>query len=118
MGRVNSSISGLFLAATIELTADERKKLEALHREMVESEQSQTRAEHDWRDCKYQLVVDHLGNSATGGYSEDRKSTRLNSSHGYISYAVFCLKKKKKEKPRSSRRCIETGESHRHRILD
>src|SRR2546429_5714870 len=26
--------------------------------------------------------------------SEDRKSTRLNSSHGYISYAVFCLKKK------------------------
>src|SRR2546429_6753715 len=28
-------------------------------------------------------------------YDEDRKSTRLNSSHGYISYAVFCLKKKK-----------------------
>src|SRR2546422_3474130 len=27
----------------------------------------------------------------------DRKSTRLNSSHGYISYAVFCLKKKKKQ---------------------
>src|SRR2546429_3868228 len=31
---------------------------------------------------------------------QDRKSTRLNSSHGYISYAVFCLKKK----PRPSRR--------------
>src|ERR1041385_8767501 len=28
--------------------------------------------------------------------ASDRKSTRLNSSHGYISYAVFCLKKKKK----------------------
>src|SRR2546422_4108538 len=28
----------------------------------------------------------------------DRKSTRLNSSHGYISYAVFCLKKKKQSK--------------------
>src|SRR2546422_1447526 len=27
----------------------------------------------------------------------DRKSTRLNSSHGYISYAVFCLKKKKRQ---------------------
>src|SRR2546422_2724139 len=27
-------------------------------------------------------------------FGEDRKSTRLNSSHGYISYAVFCLKKK------------------------
>src|SRR5687768_10246032 len=32
--------------------------------------------------------------------SPDRKSTRLNSSHGYISYAVFCLKKKK-EKPKT-----------------
>src|SRR2546429_7057179 len=38
----------------------------------------------------------------------DRKSTRLNSSHGYISYAVFCLKKKKQHlyaiirKPRNS----------------
>ena len=30
------------------------------------------------------------------GPGVDRKSTRLNSSHGYISYAVFCLKKKKK----------------------
>src|SRR2546422_2333918 len=34
----------------------------------------------------------------------DRKSTRLNSSHGYISYAVFCLKKKKKTKTRKRRR--------------
>src|SRR2546429_6130598 len=33
----------------------------------------------------------------------DRKSTRLNSSHGYISYAVFCLKKKKEDQsPRGS----------------
>src|SRR2546422_3855220 len=32
----------------------------------------------------------------------DRKSTRLNSSHGYISYAVFCLKKKKKHHGTSS----------------
>src|SRR2546422_7816562 len=36
----------------------------------------------------------HLG-SRVPAHSEDRKSTRLNSSHGYISYAVFCLKKKK-----------------------
>src|SRR2546422_8424763 len=33
---------------------------------------------------------------ARGIETVDRKSTRLNSSHGYISYAVFCLKKKKK----------------------
>src|SRR5205809_2199902 len=32
----------------------------------------------------------------------DRKSTRLNSSHGYISYAVFCLKKKKKNRDHNS----------------
>src|SRR2546422_1862349 len=38
----------------------------------------------------------------------DRKSTRLNSSHGYISYAVFCLKKKKKIE--YLRRVVQIGE--------
>src|SRR2546422_7810996 len=33
----------------------------------------------------------------------DRKSTRLNSSHGYISYAVFCLKKKKRKNDKNRR---------------
>src|SRR2546422_1489529 len=33
--------------------------------------------------------------NVASGQGGDRKSTRLNSSHGYISYAVFCLKKKK-----------------------
>src|SRR2546422_4715663 len=36
-------------------------------------------------------------NDALKANPKDRKSTRLNSSHGYISYAVFCLKKKKKK---------------------
>src|SRR5436190_15530511 len=36
------------------------------------------------------------------GATRDRKSTRLNSSHTVISYAVFCLKKKKKENSRRS----------------
>src|SRR2546429_5546183 len=35
-------------------------------------------------------------------HDRDRKSTRLNSSHGYISYAVFCLKKKKPTHPPST----------------
>src|SRR2546422_4263421 len=35
--------------------------------------------------------------AATRASAGDRESTRLNSSHGYISYAVFCLKKKKKK---------------------
>src|SRR2546429_6193758 len=51
----------------------------------------------------YVLVYGKLGFPAMGMRgaalgslaAEDRKSTRLNSSHGYISYAVFCLKKKK-----------------------
>src|SRR2546422_3178900 len=34
---------------------------------------------------------------------QDRKSTRLNSSHGYISYAVFCLKKKKNKRTKLCR---------------
>src|SRR2546422_5389120 len=42
-------------------------------------------------------------------HQRDRKSTRLNSSHGYISYAVFCLKKKKKKKIKT--RCAYTRSS-------
>src|ERR1041385_9459813 len=38
-------------------------------------------------------IVTHLASDAIS-IGPDRKSTRLNSSHGYISYAVFCLKKK------------------------
>src|SRR2546429_5838792 len=43
-------------------------------------------------------VLRAVRRGAAVGYErgvQDRKSTRLNSSHGYISYAVFCLKKKK-----------------------
>src|SRR2546422_4514668 len=50
---------------------------------------------------------------AARGANEDRKSTRLNSSHGYISYAVFCLKKKKKPKPTAGvRERNPAGEHH------
>src|SRR5256885_5415794 len=50
-------------------------------------EQPVSRAEMQSRAC--QTLVGHKGRSL------DRKSTRLNSSHLVISYAVFCLKKKK-----------------------
>src|SRR3712207_8919470 len=43
----------------------------------------------------------------------DRKSTRLNSSHANISYAVFCLKKKKKTTPLSTNRLISLTRAHR-----
>src|SRR5207245_9016761 len=46
------------------------------------------------RPLRPQLKRDPLGTTGAS-LLEDRKSTRLNSSHGSISYAVFCLKKKK-----------------------
>src|SRR2546422_8542117 len=48
--------------------------------------------------------------------SLDRKSTRLNSSHGYISYAVFCLKKKKTINQTVATHTQPT--SHRHDTSD
>src|SRR2546429_1621289 len=56
------------------------------------------RADADGRPGPHRLC----GQRPPAGRAErqrDRKSTRLNSSHGYISYAVFCLKKKKKTEP-------------------
>src|SRR2546422_3881263 len=50
-----------------------------------------------WRET-VQTAHSRINEGETPGSStsRDRKSTRLNSSHGYISYAVFCLKKKNK----------------------
>src|SRR5438034_2539321 len=42
--------------------------------------------------------VGAYGSAMASNYNRDRKSTRLNSSHTVISYAVFCLKKKKNKK--------------------
>src|SRR5205809_5227045 len=63
-----------------------------------------TPAKNDWRACC-------CCSRATGG---DRKSTRLNSSHGYISYAVFCLKKKKKAHEGKSEPHFATSVEHLH----
>src|SRR2546429_4375869 len=67
---------------------------------------------HDATPSFVQSVISdhviHRGTISTGGLgggadrSLDRKSTRLNSSHGYISYAVFCLKKKAAQRRRHS----------------
>src|SRR2546422_1207321 len=50
------------------------------------------------RKTAQRLTFHLLKQPAEAATRLDRKSTRLNSSHGYISYAVFCLKKKKNEK--------------------
>src|SRR2546422_2942782 len=63
----------------------ERRNFLRLDERLRERRESHDRAAHFWRRPE-----------GSGSYMEqDRKSTRLNSSHGYISYAVFCLKKKK-----------------------
>src|SRR5437879_7813697 len=52
-----------------------------------------------WSPLRPEVI--RLGEAATTTPASDRKSTRLNSSHRCISYAVFCLKKKKKYKNRT-----------------
>src|SRR5688572_29031022 len=50
-----------------------------------------------WQDDAFIDVAGVLGKPGAAYDAEDRKSTRLNSSHSQISYAVFCLKKKTQE---------------------
>src|SRR5438034_1604304 len=68
-----------------------------------EARTSGTRSVASLQPCRMGATVNGPGSTLAtrGGHSApslDRKSTRLNSSHTVISYAVFCLKKKKKEK--------------------
>src|SRR2546429_6065885 len=58
------------------------------------------------------IVSRTAGSSGSTGLT-DRKSTRLNSSHGYISYAVFCLKKKQ-----SNLGALEDHDRHAPRVVD
>src|SRR5258708_16241087 len=52
-------------------------------------------AQREFRDRSPKRVSDFLPMKDLAAVQRDRKSTRLNSSHQIISYAVFCLKKKK-----------------------
>src|SRR2546422_4548022 len=55
----------------------------------------EAREERHARDRRGRDEEGQVGDRHLPAQAADRKSTRLNSSHGYISYAVFCLKKKK-----------------------
>src|SRR2546430_12414663 len=57
------------------------------------------------------MVYNAVTPSGTNRF-RDRKSTRLNSSHSQISYAVFCLKKKKNQMPTTHTRSEYTSTSH------
>src|SRR5437762_10707706 len=58
---------------------------------------------HRWQAIQYKVLASacqrFLGKIDVEGRCSDRKSTRLNSSHRCISYAVFCLKKKTRQQP-------------------
>src|SRR5947209_16267375 len=56
-------------------------------------------------DARGDSLLQRLYRSFDQRFEQDRKSTRLNSSHANISYAVFCLKKKKKKKKRLYKKC-------------
>src|SRR5687768_18160029 len=72
------------MAGVVQVLGEDRLQPEAF---VQLANQNQARVRGDARTLKRDLQ------KAVEG---DRKSTRLNSSHGYISYAVFCLKKKNK----------------------
>src|SRR2546430_12695528 len=61
---------------------------------LFRSSRSETPAPEGYSN-KYETSLGSMPRRAARGRREDRKSTRLNSSHSQISYAVFCLKKKK-----------------------
>src|SRR2546422_2693784 len=96
-----------------DVEADEIRELERTHRMVVSQlhrlvdvfrggdpalehpHRFETEGQTQPAGCEPRRVLHHDRILAEG--SRDRKSTRLNSSHGYISYAVFCLKKKKRQ---------------------
>src|SRR3712207_8669104 len=70
---------------------------EALLRSDLRALRAWLDAQPEWSDLPFVLLTSRGGglerNPAAERFLEDRKSTRLNSSHANISYAVFCLKK-------------------------
>src|SRR5438034_8212473 len=65
--------------------------LSSAHRRM----KAWRKVEHSLRECGFRPRAREFSAWRPAPHSRDRKSTRLNSSHTVISYAVFCLKKKK-----------------------
>src|SRR2546422_7699568 len=80
-----------YLAKAFQLRehASEREKLK-----ITASYYSSATGELDKAAQTYQETIASYPREIAAYNNLDRKSTRLNSSHGYISYAVFCLKKK------------------------
>src|SRR5688572_32368194 len=97
---------------------DEEDHDRRLHRREVEEVRGQLRAvegrlRREDRSGRQEGVGEEGEGEGAGEGEGDRKSTRLNSSHSQISYAVFCLKKKKKK---NRREFNYTTKQHTHSI--
>src|SRR5438105_6544305 len=64
---------------------------------LFRSQQAASQDRHSWHLPGVDSWSDETVSKIPCRIKQDRKSTRLNSSHEWISYAVFCLKKKKKQ---------------------
>src|SRR2546427_6848698 len=89
--------STLFPYTTLFRSLDRRRELGARYGEHLGR-----RVEPREPDPEGGLRLGQRGEQRAGPAPQDRKSTRLNSSHSQISYAVFCLKKKKESKRQAS----------------
>src|SRR5690625_2050680 len=92
-----------------EASEQQQREQQACHQETITYVRTkQPRQNHNGREP----LPDHLPVEEIEIYpqGEDRKSTRLNSSHVAISYAVFCLKKKKRHQKRTQKH----GQCHQH----
>src|SRR2546422_10717031 len=96
-------LRSLFLFFFFNDTATTEIYTLSLHDALPISARNMTRAFPFWQFAHASISPASLRIRSTKCVSADRKSTRLNSSHGYISYAVFCLKKKKKQNIRRIR---------------
>src|SRR3989449_6666832 len=90
----------LFRSYLVQLRGDVKTDLLAVQQQLVSVQELTGQSQQRLTELRGRLEE-----------QADRKSTRLNSSHGYISYAVFCLKKKKgnvpvvAERERGERQC-------------
>src|SRR5687768_17818135 len=97
------------LALSGATVAQAQEQNEGSGQTIVVTGTSLSQTERNLRDCLARNCPPDQDIAATLAHAEkDRKSTRLNSSHGYISYAVFCLKKKKKKIKYTPRTLIRT----------
>src|SRR5437867_9572582 len=94
-GLATAVAAGLIFAAGGVL-AQEHPQMEAAKADLEKAKSELQAAGHDYAGHRKQAIGDIDRALVVTGV--DRKSTRLNSSHRTISYAVFCLKKKKQKK--------------------